>query len=58
MRRSVFDPAAALSAAVLAALGGGAVVFGEIDDAPGLILIGLVLVLGAANWNLRTRRSG
>jgi hypothetical protein len=30
-----------------AAFGGGFAVFGEYDDAPGAVLIGLVLVLGA-----------
>ena len=30
-----------------AAFGGGFAVFGDYDDAPGAVLIGLVLVLGA-----------
>ena len=32
---------------VAMAIGGTAMVAGEIDDAPGLVLMGLVLVLGA-----------
>jgi hypothetical protein len=38
----------AFATAVIAALGGGAIVFSEYDDAPGGILIGLVMVLVAA----------
>jgi hypothetical protein len=32
---------------VAIAIGGAAMVAGEVDDAPGLVLIGLVLVVGA-----------
>ena len=37
----------AFGTAVLAALGGGAAAFSEYDDAPGGMLIGLLMVLGA-----------
>ena len=37
------------------ALGVAAAVFGEADDAPGLVLIGLVLVAGAIALGVRTR---
>ncbi len=37
----------ALATAALGAIGGAAVVFGEVDDAPGLILMGLFFVIGA-----------
>jgi uncharacterized membrane protein YecN with MAPEG domain len=33
--------------AVAVAIGGVAMVAGEVDDAPGLVLMGLVLVVGA-----------
>ncbi len=36
--------ASAAGTALLAALGGAAVIVGEVDDAPGLILIGFVMV--------------
>lgn len=37
----------AVATAALAAIGGAAVVFGEVDDAPGLVLMGIVFVIGA-----------
>jgi hypothetical protein len=39
----------------IGALGVAAAVFGEADDAPGLVLIGLVLVAGAVALGVRTR---
>ena len=41
--------------AVLAiAIGVAGMVYGEADDAPGLVLMGLVLVVGAAAFGVRT----
>lgn len=40
----------------LAALGGAAVIVGEVDDAPGLMLIGMGLVVTAAMIGLRSVR--
>ncbi len=48
---------AVLSAAV-AAVGGAAVVLGEFDDAPGLMLLGLLLVVTAAAIGIRGVRPG
>ena len=56
MRRPFMDYAIALSVAGLAALGGAAMVLGEIDDAPGAILIGMFLVIAAVVLHLRTGR--
>lgn len=45
--------------AVAVAIGGVAMVAGEFDDAPGLVLMGLVLVVGAiAHAVSLARRSG
>ena len=44
------------TAIVASALGGAAVILGEIDDAPGLMLIGLVLILGAILVSLKAGR--
>ena len=49
---------AAVLAAGLAATGGAAVILGEVDDAPGLILIGLGLVLTAVGIGVRSVRRG
>ena len=54
MKRPLTDYVVALSAAGLAALGGAAMVLGEFDDAPGAILIGMAMVIGAVILNLRT----
>lgn len=48
----------AVVAAVIAAIGGAAVVFGEVDDAPGLVLFGFVLVTIAVVLGIRTVRRG
>ena len=45
-------------AALVVALGAAGVVAGEADDSPGLQLIGVVLVLGAAVLVVRTARRG
>ena len=37
-----------------AAIGVAAIVFGEADDAPGLVLFGLVFIVGAVALTLRT----
>lgn len=42
---------------LVAAVGGAAVVLGEVDDSPGLGGIGLLLVLGAVAANVRQRRA-
>ena len=44
----------AVATAAIAALGGAAMVAGEVDDAPGLILIGLALIGGAVVVGVRT----
>ncbi len=56
MTRPYVDYLLAACVAGLAALGGAAMVVGEVDDAPGAILIGMVLVLGAVVLDLRTAR--
>lgn len=48
----------ALAVPAMAALGGAAMVFSEYDDAPGGILIGLLLILAAAVLGWRAGRSG
>ena len=45
-----------LLAILVAALGVAAVVAGEADDAPGLQLLGVLLILGAATFGVRTAR--
>lgn len=48
----------ALVAVLVVALGVAGVVYGEADDSPGLQLLGVVLVLGAAVFGVRlVRRS-
>ncbi|HSM08469.1 MAG TPA: hypothetical protein VLA33_05570 [Gemmatimonadota bacterium] len=42
-----------IAAAGIAALGGAAIVFSEFDDAPGGMLIGLLLIAGAAVLGVR-----
>ncbi|NNF29679.1 MAG: hypothetical protein HKO53_03820 [Gemmatimonadetes bacterium] len=53
MRRSFRDYLGAIAVAVLAALGGAAVVLADADDAPGGMLIGFLVILGAAALSLR-----
>lgn len=54
MEPSVADYVTALAIPALAALGGAAVVYSEFDDAPGGILIGMLLIIGAVALALRT----
>lgn len=56
MKANVRDVVSSAFVALLAALGGVAVVLAEIDDAPGGILIGLLMVVGAFVLGLRARR--
>lgn len=59
MKSSVADLLTALAVPALAALGGGFAVFSGIDDAPGGVLIGLLLIIGAVALSWRsTRRRG
>jgi hypothetical protein len=53
MRSSVAHFVSALAIPAIAALGGAAVVFSEFDDAPGGILVGYILILGAVALSLR-----
>ena len=60
MNPSVADFLVALVVASLGALAGAAGIVGEVDDAPGLILIGMVIGLGATvlGWRaLQGRRT-
>lgn len=58
MKFAVADFLSALIISGVAALGGAAVVFSEFDDAPGGILLGLVLIAVSVALSLRavTRR--
>lgn len=53
MRRPFTDYLGALVVAAFAGLGGAAVVLADADDAPGGMLIGFLMVLGAAALILR-----
>jgi hypothetical protein len=57
MKSAITGLTTILAVPAIAALGGAAVVFGEFDDAPGAMLIGVLLILGAAALNLRTATS-
>lgn len=48
----------ALIIAIPAALGGALIVFSEFDDAPGGMLIGLLLIVGAVAFGGRAARRG
>lgn len=48
MKLGFSDYLSALAVAATAGLGGAAVVLADIDDAPGGMLIGYLLILGAA----------
>ena len=54
MKASVANFVTALGIAAMAAIGGAAVVFSEIDDAPGGVLLGLLLIIGAVALGMRT----
>lgn len=60
MTPSIADFLIASTLAALAGLGGAAVVFSEFDDAPGGILIGILLIAGAMvlGWKALQRRRG
>jgi hypothetical protein len=47
MKSSVANYLTAFAVAGLAALGGALMVYSEFDDAPGGVLIGIVLIVGA-----------
>ncbi|HUP21068.1 MAG TPA: hypothetical protein VM778_14110 [Gemmatimonadota bacterium] len=53
METSAGNLVTALAIPALAALGGALVVYAEFDDAPGGVLIGLVLVIGAVALGVR-----
>lgn len=57
MKFSVGNFLSALGVAAMAALGGAAVVFSEIDDAPGGVLFGLLLIIGSVALGMRTARN-
>jgi hypothetical protein len=54
MKFSVADFVTALAIAGIAALGGALIVFSEFDDAPGGVLFGMLLILGAVALGVRT----
>lgn len=56
--RTAGSKISAVVTAVIAAIGGAAAVFGEFDDAPGLILFGIVLIIGAMALGVRTAQCG
>lgn len=41
----------------MAVIGVLAMVFGEIDDAPGLMLIGLIIIVSASIYNVRRKQA-
>ena len=41
---------------IAVALGAAGIIIGEIDDSPGLMLIGALLIIGAVVIGVRTRR--
>jgi hypothetical protein len=47
-----------LAAVLVTALGVAAVVLGEADDSPGLQFLGLLFVIGAVTFGVRTIRRG
>lgn len=53
MRFAVANFVTALAIAGLAALGGALVVYAEFDDAPGGVLIGILLIIGAVTLGAR-----
>ena len=56
MDRPIRDYLLAFGIAALAGLGGAAVVLAEFDDAPGGMLIGVLMVVCAAVLHLRASR--
>ncbi len=53
MRPSAADLVTALIVPAVAALGGAMAVFSGFDDAPGGVLLGLLLIAGAATLSVR-----
>jgi hypothetical protein len=58
MRYSIAELLTALGIATLAALGGAGAVYSGMDDAPGGVLMGLLLILVSAALGLRTMQRG
>jgi len=58
MKTPLLDLVVALAVPAVAALGGALFVFGEFDDAPGGMLLGLVLAAAAAAVNVWAARRG
>jgi hypothetical protein len=56
MKSVVTDYIVAFAVACIAAFGGFLILYSELDDAPGGVLIGFFLILGAAALDVRTRR--
>lgn len=56
MNYSLADLTTALGIPVLAALGGAAIVYSAYDDAPGGVLLGLLLIAGAIVLGLRAAK--
>lgn len=54
MKASVTDIVAVVAVAGLAALGGALGVYSEYDDAPGGVLIGFFLIIGAVALGVRS----
>jgi hypothetical protein len=59
MKSAVTNRITALAIPVIAALGGALAVFSGYDDAPGGVLIGFLLILGAVvlSWTAAGRRT-
>lgn len=55
---SVANIVSTLAVPAMAALGGAAVVFSEIDDAPGGVLVGILLVLASVVLSVRAAHRG
>ncbi len=56
MKSSVTDLVTALAVPVIAAFGGALWVFSEYDDAPGGVLLGFLLIIGAMIFSVRAAR--
>ena len=52
MKLTARDYLTAIAAAATAGLGGVAIVLAEIDDAPGGVLIGFLMIVGSAGFSL------
>lgn len=56
--RTAGSKKSAVVTVAIAAIGGAAAVLGEFDDAPGLVLIGILLIIGAMALGVRSARRG